>query len=309
MPEIKQTFLTANIPNTYQRTDPTHPLDLYLGIDSMARWSLLLIGNTSHAPHITSCSALITEARIRPDQRWIITISLADDKFRDLFLIFCKDIIDSSRHLKSQDTALHFVISRYNKWRAMFSGTQSSLLTPIQAKGLLGEMYFLKTYLIPEYGNPEAALSWTGPRFLPQDFIINDTWYEIKTISSNQPAVHISSIEQLDCRSPGFLVIVHADRTSTTSLNALNLNILYRDLMSSLQSDIDKANFSNMLLQYGYVPREEYESSEYVFTIKDIERYQVDKDFPCLRRTQLPDNIISAEYNISLTSIKNYKKD
>lgn len=43
----------------------------------------------------------------------------------------------------------------------------------------------------------KAALSWTGPKCLPQDYIIDNTWYEVKTVSSNRTEVSISSIEQL----------------------------------------------------------------------------------------------------------------
>lgn len=308
MIDIKQIFLNCTASNTYQRVDSTHPLDLYIGIDSIYRWSLLLIGNISHAPEITSSNILTVETRIRPDNRWTITISLTDNNYQDLFIVFCEDIINSSMQLLDKNMALLFVIHRYNKWRAMFSGIRKAFLTPIQIKGLLGEMYFLKTFLIPKYGNPKAALSWTGPRFLPQDFIIDDTWYEIKTISSNQPVVQISSIEQLDCQVQGFLVIIHADKTSSTKTNKLSLNSLYYDLLSLLQTDEDKIAFSNMLMKYGYIPRKEYESSEYLFDVKDTQIYLVNKDFPCLRRFQIPAGIIDAKYHISVNSIKKYKK-
>ena len=133
----------------------------------------------------------------------------------------------------------------------MLANTPGGLLSPKEIKGLLGEMYFLKVFLCPQYGAKEAALSWTGPKHLPQDYIIDDTWYEVKTVSSSRAEVGISSVEQLDCVKPGELVVVRADKTSVTNTNAVNLNALYYALLAMLPDDA-KEQFSTMLLRYGY---------------------------------------------------------
>lgn len=74
----------------------------------------------------------------------------------------------------------------------MLANSRGDLLSASEIKGLLGELFFLQTYLAPMYGIEKAAISWTGPRLLPQDFIIDDIWYEVKTISSSRDSVKIS---------------------------------------------------------------------------------------------------------------------
>ena len=170
-------------------------------------------------------------------------------------------------------------------------------------------MYFLKVFLCTRYGAKEAALSWTGPRHLPQDYIIDDTWYEVKTVSSSRAEVTISSIEQLDCVKPGELVVIRAVKTSVTNTDAVNLNTLYRELLAMLSDDDAREQFSTMLLHYGYYPRPEYEEEEYTFEIKATTRYAVSTDFPCIRRTNLPESITEAKYSLSLATIDSYRRE
>ena len=191
----------------------------------------------------------------------------------------------------------------------MLANARGSLLSPEEIKGLLGEMYFLKEYLCVQYGAAKAALSWTGPKRLPQDYIIDDTWYEVKTVSSSRTDVGISSIEQLDCAKSGELVVIRADKTSVTNTDSVSLNKLYKELLAMLPDDESKEQFSTMLLRYGYYPRPEYEDGEYTFEIKATARYAVSADFPCVRRTNLPKSITEAKYSLSLAAIDPYRKE
>ena len=191
----------------------------------------------------------------------------------------------------------------------MLANARGNLLSPAEIKGLLGEMYFLKEHLCAQYGAEKAALSWTGPKRLPQDYIIDDTWYEVKTVSSSRTEVSISSIEQLDCAKQGELVVVRADKTSVTNTDAVNLNILYKELLAMLPDDDSREKFSTMLLHYGYYPRPEYEGEEYTFEIKAMTRYDVSADFPCIRRSSLPESITEAKYSLALAAIDSYRKE
>jgi hypothetical protein len=170
-------------------------------------------------------------------------------------------------------------------------------------------MYFLKDFLCAKYGAEKAALSWTGPKRLPQDYIIEDTWFEVKTVSSSRTEVGISSVEQLDCTKTGELVVVRADKTSVTNTDAVNLNMLYKELLSMLPNDDSREQFSTMLLRFGYYPRPEYEDEEYTFEVKATARYSVSADFPCLRRANLPESVTEAKYSLSLTTIDSFRKE
>ena len=308
MADIKTIFGAINHLDTYQRVNSTHLLDLYVGNDDTARWTLLLISEYPPMKVASSRMILVKSGR-RSDKKWSLSFSLVDDSYRDMFVLFCEDIIASSACISNKEKATRFVGKRYKEWREMLANAHDSLLSPEEIKGLLGEMYFLKVFLCTRYGAKEAALSWTGPRHLPQDYIIDDTWYEVKTVSSSRAEVTISSIEQLDCVKPGELVVIRADKTSVTNTDAVNLNTLYRELLAMLSDDDAREQFSTMLLHYGYYPRPEYEEEEYTFEIKATTRYAVSTDFPCIRRTNLPESITEAKYSLSIAAIDSYRKE
>ena len=308
MADIKTIFGAINHLDTYQRVNSTHLLDLYVGNDDTARWTLLLISEYPPMKVASSRMILVKSGR-RSDKKWSLSFSLVDDSYRDMFVLFCEDIIASSACIANKEKATRFVGKRYKEWREMLANAHDSLLSPEEIKGLLGEMYFLKVFLCTRYGAKEAALSWTGPRHLPQDYIIDDTWYEVKTVSSSRAEVTISSIEQLDCVKPGELVVIRADKTSVTNTDAVNLNTLYRELLAMLSDDDAREQFSTMLLHYGYYPRPEYEEEEYTFEIKATTRYAVSTDFPCIRRTNLPESITEAKYSLSLATIDSYRRE
>lgn len=151
---------------------------MLIGIDDAARWTLLLI--SEYPPmKVTSSRMILVKSGRRPDKKWSLSFSLVDDSYSDMFVLFCEDIIYSSACITSKEKAARFVGKRYKEWREMLANTHGSLLSPKEVKGLLGEMYFLKFFLCARYGAKEAVLSWTGPKHLPQDYIIDDTWYEV----------------------------------------------------------------------------------------------------------------------------------
>lgn len=308
MGSLNVSFESFIAPETYHRVDGKHPLDLYVGIDEHRRWTLLLVSDFE--PQSVESSKLIyVQKRTRYDNRWTLSLSLVDDTYREIFQLFCGDIVESSRTITDKKKGVKFIRKRYQEWREMLANSRGDLLSPSEIKGLLGEMFFLQQFLAKTYGIEKAALSWTGPRKLPQDFIVDDTWYEVKTISSNKSEVRISSIEQLDSSNDGKLIVVNADKTSLTNERATNLNKLYLQIMEEIKDDSVKTEFSTLLLRFGYYPRAEYETADYTFEIKQIQQYKVTPSFPCLRRAAIPESIIAADYTISLPVILPFREE
>lgn len=306
MKDLNEIFNRIVRPDSYQRVDEIHPLDLYIGIDDMFRWTLLLVCDIK-PQYLLSSKMIRVKLGQRDDERWTLSLSLVQDEYKDMFLLFCGDIIESSRMIKDKEKGARFIVNRYYEWKQMLADFRKGLLSPKEIKGLLGEMYVLNNELMDKFGPEKAALSWTGPRAAYQDFVVDDTWYEVKTISSGKEEVKISSVEQLDCENKGELVVVFADKTSQTNVNAVNLNLIYIRILSRLADENVRNEFSNMLLKYGYFPRPEYEDSECTFEIKGIQHYQVAAVFPCLRRKDIPTTVTKVDYNISLPAIEMFK--
>ena len=297
MTDLKDVFSRVTQSKSFIRVDNVHPLDLYVGTDEMSRWTLLMLCNIKPR-QLTSSRMIHAVLGQRPDGRWSVSLSLVKEEYRDMFVLFCGDIVESSRAIRNKDKAAAFVVNRYKEWKEMLAGTGAGLLGSEEIKGLIGEMYVLDSELMQQYGPEKAAMSWTGPKAGRQDFVLDDAWFEVK----------ISSVEQLDCQNNGTLIVVYADKTSRTDANAIDLNKLYTKLLSRLTDDEARAEFSNMLLKYGYYPRYEYESPDCTFAVKGTVHYNVTKQFPCLRRGNIPTSITRASYYISLPTISEWKE-
>ena len=131
----------------------------------------------------------------------------------------------------------------------------------------------------------------------------------MKTISSGKDEVKISSVEQLDCKNDGKLIVVYADKTSRTNDNAINLNMVYMRLLAQLTNDDVKAEFCSMLLKYGYYPRPEYEDIDYIFEVKGVRHYLVSQSFPCFRRKNIPIDITKVDYCLSLAGLQAFREE
>ena len=140
MADIKTIFGTINHLDTYQRVNSTHLLDLYVGIDDTARWTLLLI--SEYPPlKVASSRMILVKSGKRPDKKWSLSFSLVDDSYKDMFVLFCEDIVVSSACIKNKEKATRFVGKRYKEWREMLANARGNLLSPAEIKGLLGEMF------------------------------------------------------------------------------------------------------------------------------------------------------------------------
>ena len=142
-----------------------------------------------------------------------LRLSLENNDFLEIFCIFCQDLLDSVKVTNDDETAYHTLRSRYYSWRQLFR-SDNARLTETEIMGLIGELLFLKDYMIPERGIDVALESWMGPEKTHKDFSDQQDWFEVKTISFGKESVRISSIEQLDSDIDGTLVVYELEKMS-----------------------------------------------------------------------------------------------
>lgn len=306
MEKLKQRFLEMHGLDNYQRVDPEHPVPLYIGLDSNARYSLFGITETPPAKAVVSSRIITVFIGRRFDGTYGITFSLADQTFTDHFICFCADMIRASRSIRDAGKTADFLCSRYVQWQKAFSRNNNGLLSPAEIKGLIGEMYFLRSHMIPAYGETAALTSWCGPDMSDRDFECEDTWFEIKSTVSGSASVAISSVEQLDTDRTGHLVVIVLDKTSPADVSSLTLNKMYHILRNSLSSELLAQKLDTILLSFGYYENETYDG--FCFHYNGTTLYRVDNTFPCIRKNELPIAAQNARYDLSLAAIQEYKE-
>lgn len=292
----------------FQRADSASVLDLYYGVSSGLRPTLLL-KSSSRLRDLNSTKSMNVILTYNKDAaEWMLSFVLMDNDLISVFVNFCNDMISAVRMFNNPTDALSFFEKRYESWRKMLAAGVTGYLSDFQIQGLLGEFKFLIEFMIPQFGVEEAVQSWIGPLKAAQDFVVRDTWYEVKTISSRVEKVTISSLIQLDSQNIGNLVIYRADKTSVSDAKAVSLNMQFKKLMVILHSFSELAHsVQSWLLEIGYTPSSYYDDKVYSFKKRTI--YQVNSSFPALRRRDIPNAIISAKYDISVPSLESYKRD
>lgn len=283
----------------------SHILDLWFGIDPEGR-NVFIIKSQVEPMRLNS-SKFISVKRFKNKSTniWNTCFVLENNNVLDLFITFCFDLIESTKYIKSEGDAVAEIGERYLRWQELLAKKGSLILSQPAIKGLIGELLFLYEFMVPKYGTQRALESWCGPMEAAQDFIIDDTWYEIKSIQSNSSEVEISSLEQLDQVRVGQLVINRIDRATGADMNAITLNEIVDRGRQLFGKDYLATRFNDILSDFGYVYTEEYNYYQYIY--RNRVHYCVNNNFPCLRKSSLPNSILRATYTLDIPVLTNFE--
>lgn len=298
---ISEIFEKFFRPAYYSRIDNTHILNLFIGLDEHGRKSIEL--RSHFIPVRVSGTSAIDVTQYKKPEYNTIRFSLKDDEVSGLFYKFCEDITEQTRGLANEKDGYKAITNRFFQWKKMFVASRNAVLTEPAIMGLIGELLFLKDDLSVRIGLSAALRSWSGQELTRKDFSIDDSWFEIKTISRGNPCVRISSLEQLSSDHEGELVVYALEKMSA-EYNGITLNKLVLDILKMFSSQEDKDLFMTKVSIQGYEYNNYYD--DFVFELSSKTRYVVNKDFPKLTSADVPRAITKVSYDILLTEIMPY---
>lgn len=294
---IKIKFKEITSCNYYTRVDPNHILDIYIGLNDNAQYTLEYRGSFEKKSIKESSSILIKQGA--NDEYNYLLISLKDSKMFDTFCALCEDIIDSTRLCSRKEYGYETIINRLHSWRRLFSSKREKLQESI-IMGILGELLFMDNYLFPTYGQHESLLSWSGQELTHKDFSMNNIWYEVKAVHTGKQTVRISSLEQLQSNNAGELAIVYLEKMSE-AFDGIYLSKLATSILNEITSYQDKDLFLNQLYKQGY--QFNTEDDRFVYDLTSIVRFRVDTTFPKLIRKEINDSVVQAQYDLDINSL------
>lgn len=285
----------------FLRIGENRNIRIYIGKDDQGRYSFDFRGK--YTPIRLVGAEVIVVTHFKDLDEYYLRFSLTNPELLEYFCTFCQDLIESTSDVEDDVAAYKKLCNRFLAWKKLFKPSHSKL-TDVEIMGLIGELLFLQGYLMPKYGAENAILSWMGPEKTHKDFSTEDVWYEIKTISVGKENVRISSIEQLDGDTKGYLVIYGVEKMSPT-YDGVKLNNLVFSVMEQINSIFIKEIFFEKLSDYGYCYNNEYDN--YVYEIRTEDSYEVSEDFPRVKRSALPIAIGKAQYDLILSELEPYK--
>lgn len=300
--EIYKTFREDFPSRHFIRFGDNRYLSLYIGRDDDARYSFDFRGK--YKPVRISSSDVIFVEQYKDGDMLTLRFSLEDNNLLEYFCTFCQDLLDSVRVTNDDETAYHTLRSRYYSWRQLFR-PDNARMTETEMMGLIGELLFLKDYMIPDRGIDVALNSWMGPEKTHKDFSDQQDWFEVKTISFGKECIRISSIEQLDSDIDGTLVVYELEKMSP-SFDGIRINQLVNSIIALLVNAHQRETFMAKLQLFGF--EFSNENDNLVFALKNMYKYKVDaQDFPRLHRSLLSNAIARAQYDLLLTEIEPFK--
>lgn len=291
----------------FLQIDTQHPLEWHIGYQSISQKTLLLVCVTAIGSIESSKSMAVTRRKREIDNRWTLSFELLRNEQEDVFAILCSDIIEHSRSASNEKEALGLVISRYKQWSRLLESQRSGLMNENSRKGLLGELLFLQERLEESDSAIIAIQGWVGADGADQDFIYKDGWYEVKSVGASAASVTISSLEQLDCAGEGELVIMRIDKAAPDKAGSFSLNDAVRQISCNLTDVSDAMDlFRSKLSAYGYIDLQEY--SEQMYHCSGSQRYRVNDTFPRILRRNVPKQVETLHYELSLSSLVVWQK-
>jgi hypothetical protein len=288
----------------FQRLDPSHPLDFFIGIDDNNFKEIILL--TEYEPSkMKSSKSIQVEKGIRDDNQWAIQIKLIKEEHEDVFIRLCWDLIDSSKNFTDKLKGVENVVARFIKWQKLMEFGSDCLGDEV-IKGIIGEMLYAEHLLLKRYDVDTIVNSWLGPNGSDRDFVFQDTWTEVKAIGSGKLTVCITSLEQLDSLKEGILAIGTVDPTSEADANGFSFSSIIKKFRLILKSSPSALySFEEKLLNLGYYDRKEYEEKYYTFS--GFRFFRVDNTFPKLTSENVRSEIAKVKYEVIISAISKWQ--
>ncbi len=290
-----------------RRIDHEHPLDFYWSRDIYGRY--LFYCKLDKGLNLPNQFPDLKGINIHTNQeRNKLILSLKQNENWEIFLSLCNDILWSTQDT-DKSKSVSKILERLLHWQNFLKKERSQLLTEERIKGLIGELLFIRNYLIPVFGSEQSIKFWQGPAGNPQDFNVNDIAIEAKCQSGNtRPTVRISSADQLCSQVPElYLYVVTLGTASDDTLDLLNISTLVDNIRTVLKSDsannLDR--FNDLLLLAGYSDTADY--SDYLYILSGDIMYEVSEGFPRICPDTLQSGIENLTYSINLSACKSFE--
>ncbi len=290
----------------FLRVDTKHPLEWYIGYQSISQKTLLLVSDAEINAIESSKSMAVSRRRRESDDRWTLSFELLRNEQQDVFAILCCDVIEYSRMATDEKEALVLAINRYKQWSKLLEAQRGGVMSESVQKGLLGELLFLEERIDSDEFTLTAIQGWVGADGADQDFMYSDGWFEVKCIGASAINVTISSLEQLDCLDAGELVIKRIDKVAPEKAGAISLNEVVQRISKKIDGEALDL-FCAKLYSYGYIDLQEYSEQKYYCSA--TQRYCVDDTFPRVTRKTVASQIASLHYELSLPSLADWLKE
>lgn len=295
-----------------RRVAQATPWGLYWAVDAERHLLLILQhgGASRRSRRLPRLRGLRVEAQPADggsDER--IVIRLTDPEQRDIFLRFCRDIVDATALAQTEEQAVERFLARTWRWHRLLRGGGDTRLGDDEQRGLIGELVVLERHLLPALDALDAVRCWTGPLEAPHDFEVSRIHVEAKARGSATPRVVISSEHQLESGDAERLFLHVSEVTTATagSEDALTVtDIATRIRVMLARRDMAAVDvFEERLGASGFDWADDYSDRSWLVGQEAL--YEVREGFPRITPAMVPAGVGNVRYMISLPDCEGFR--
>lgn len=281
--------------------DPDHALEVYVGASDLGH-PLLQIRSKIKPPQ-PEISELVLVSRDQADSHWVLSLTLQDTRFLEVFLRLAAHLVTASKSKPTPEAAWLSVADSLDEWKRLLRPRPRGLLSIEELRGLVGEMWLLLNRYAKTMSTQEAVTGWIGPLGSPQDFWFEGSgFHEAKSIGPSAPYIKVSSAHQLD-QPEMELVVLQLPQVEASELGAVSLTSLLEQAELAFQQEGDSPDDLALRIRRLGVDVGESFYSDTWFVVKAVENFRVDAAFPAVRFSVLPLGIERVRYSLDRTAI------
>jgi len=241
--------------------------------------------------------------------RTAIRIQETARPYREIFAIFCTDLLEHWIPHTSAHDALKSLTRRLASWKRFFQRGAQPALSREDYIGLYGELSFIEAALNAGIQPLPLISAWQAPLSTNQDFLFGPLAAETKTTTANEiDKVRITNARQLD--STGlqnlFLARYAFDFRQGAGRTLPQLAVVLKAHLSTVSPEA-LALFCDRLLEAGLVEAVPNDLDTWGFTLRHLDIFRVTDGFPRLLESDLPQGISEPSYTLDLSAAAPYK--
>jgi hypothetical protein len=294
----------------FQRINSECVPELNIGINESSQRCLILELPSGYILDVLSLRKRNLSIEYFKEQNYII-ITLLDRQFSDLFNDLTLSLFTKVKTIEKVDKYTKEFNRTFYKWSEFFEENDRSLLSDETIKGLIGELYVLKSLLLASSSKElsDILTGWKGPNDQRHDFILPGKNIEVKAKEPTGISIQISSEFQLEDELGKALElwVVNLERVDSVAEGA-NIRDLVEDIKQLIIDKLgDTVSFVKALGQKGLT----------VTTIPDYDRFRFRKHsevvydcnsptFPKITKSTIPKAMMGVKYSLRTTGLTEF---
>lgn len=223
-----------------------------------------------------------------------------------IFHTLCQDLSAVARRYDADDKMINAVEVRLQRWQELLKKSRDREMTLELQMGLFSELTVLKDIIAFYYGIRTAVLSWVGPQFDKQDFLLNDSVIEVKSFrTSKGPIVNISSPHQLYSDKLPMYLISCGLTTTEKGKSIEDIVLEAKQILENEAVDLIEI-FETKIADYGYFPEISIEPLN-KFMTDSIKIFSIEEEFPRIVPHNVKSQIVTLKYSVDLSKCSEFE--